>query len=108
MFKKCIHSCLDDLTIIDKIDLNGKSYNNIFIYHLFIYHLPYNTPHSIKPLHVIFHEQNGYVKDYDGSTYLTLVATDDEKKDVLEKYEEKTLKMYDYYRKYARTFVLLT
>lgn len=97
MFKKCIHSCLDDLTIIDKIDLNEKSYNNIFIYHL-----PYNTPHSIKPLHVIFHEQNGYVKDYDGSTYIRM------NKDVLEKYEEKTLKMYDYYRKYARTFVLLT
>ena len=47
----------------------------------------YATINSVNPLCLIINKINGYIKENNGSEYLTLVLTD-ESKDTLKKYDE--------------------
>ena len=47
----------------------------------------YVTIVSVNPLYLIINKINGYIKENNGSEYLTLILTD-ESKDTLKKYEE--------------------
>ena len=40
-------------------------------------------PNITKPLHIIFHKINGYIKDFDRSKHLKLIPTDEKNKKVL-------------------------
>ena len=46
------------------------------------------TTNSVNPSYLIVNKINGYIKEGNGSKYSTLVPTNDESRDTLEKYEE--------------------
>ena len=59
---------------------------------IFIYCIGYETFEVVKPLHIIFNKINGYIEDNNGSKYLTLISTD-ENKSMLKKYEKIWIKI---------------
>ena len=59
---------------------------------IFIYCIEYETFEVVKPLHIIFNKINGYIEDNNGSKYLTLISTD-ENKSMLKKYEKIWIKI---------------
>ena len=46
------------------------------------------TTNSVNPSYLIVNKINGYIEEGNGSKYSTLVPTNDESRDTLEKYEE--------------------
>ena len=59
---------------------------------IFIYCIGYETFEVVKPLYIIFNKINGYIEDNNGSKYLTLISTD-ENKSMLKKYEKIWIKI---------------
>ena len=59
---------------------------------IFIYCIGYETFEVVKPLYIIFNKINGYIEDSNGSKYLTLISTD-ENKGMLKKYEKIWIKI---------------
>ena len=75
-----------------KIKKGKKSYKSIRIYYI-----GYMTMNSVKLLHCIIINVNGYTEESNGNKYLTLVPTD-ESKDTLKKYKELCSKIRDLIR----------
>ena len=75
-----------------KIKKGKKSYKSIRIYYI-----GYMTMNSVKLLHRIIINVNGYTEESNGNKYLTLVPTD-ESKDTLKKYKELCSKIRDLIR----------
>ena len=72
-----------------KIKKGKQSYKSICIYYI-----GYMTMNSVKLLHRIIINVNGYTEESNGNKYLTLVPTD-ESKDTLKKYKELYSKIRD-------------
>ena len=65
---------------LDFINISGRKVwcKEGFLYHIRIYHIriycsKYKVPHEIKDMYLIFHKINGYVKNFDGIEYSTLI-----------------------------------
>ena len=89
------HFC-NDMVNIEVFDSNllkieKKSNKNIDIYntgHIIIKKTGiYENIYSVNPLHLIIGEEDGFAEEKNGSKYLVLDSTD-ENKEVLEKYRE--------------------
>ena len=88
-------NCMTLSAINDKFDIwcseemirQKKSHKDIFIYCI-----GYETFEVVKPLYIIFNKINGYIEDNNGSKYLTLISTD-ENKSMLKKYEKIWIKI---------------
>ena len=88
-----------------------KNHLNIDI---FIYYLRYKILYSAKPfsLSIIFHKISEYIKDYDGSKYLTLIPANEKYTNKVKTRKEiwvkirylkvKTNESHDYDNKYLR------
>ena len=85
----------DDMINIKNFDPNllkidKKSYKNIDIYYIgyiTVKDSDYVKINSVNPLYLIINEVDGYIKEENGNTYLTLVFTD-KNKEVLTKNTE--------------------
>ena len=94
--KNRTHYFLNDIIKIKNLDpvnikTDGKSYENILIYYI-----GYVTPTSVKPLYLIINKVNGYIDEYNGNKYLTLVHTG-KGKDALNTYGVKSKILLDQY-----------
>ena len=78
-------NCMTLSAINDKFDIRCSK-------DIFIYCIEYETFEVVKPLHIIFNKINGYIEDNNGSKYLTLISTD-ENKSMLKKYEKIWIKI---------------
>ena len=56
------------------------------------------TTNSVNPSYLIVNKINGYIEEGNGSKYSTLVPTNDESRDTLEKYEELWTKFIGFIR----------
>ena len=79
----------DESFDLKNIKIDEKSYKDIHIYYIgyvTINYLKYIKTNSVNPVHVIFDKVNGYFEKINGSKYLMLVPTNDNKEKI-EKYE---------------------
>ena len=79
----------DESFDLNNIKIDEKSYKDIHIYYIgyvTINYLKYIKTNSVNLLHVIFDKVNGYFEKINGSKYLMLVPTNDNKEKI-EKYE---------------------
>ena len=98
--KNCTYYFFDDMINIEtldpnKININEKSYKNVLTYYVgyvTVKNLRYIKTNSVNPLYIIIDKIKRYTEESNGNRYLTVVRTD-EKKDVLEKYEELSTKI---------------
>ena len=56
------------------------------------------TTNSVNPSYLIVNKINGYIEESNGSKYSTLVPTNDESRDTLEKYKELWTKFIGFIR----------
>ena len=56
------------------------------------------TTNSVNPSYLIVNKINGYIEEGNGSKYSTLVPTNDESRDTLEKYKELWTKFIGFIR----------
>ena len=74
-----------------------KSYKVFYVGHVTVKYLSYTRFNSVNPLYLIINKVNGYIKESDGNTYLTVFPTN-ASKDTLKKYEELWDKITDLIR----------
>ena len=75
-----------------------KSYKVFYVGHVTVKYLSYTRFNSVNPLYlIIINKVNGYIKESDGNTYLTVFPTN-ASKDTLKKYEELWDKITDLIR----------
>ena len=66
----------------NSIKIDSKSCKTILVYYI-----GYVALNSVKPLYLVIRKINGYIEEYNGNKYLTLVHND-ERKDAVKKYEQ--------------------
>ena len=103
--KSCIYyffSVIINIKNVDpnKIKIDEKSYNNIFIYYIeyvTIKDSKFVKIKSVNPLYLIINRINGYFEKIRENKHLARVLTD-ESKEIIEKYEELWSKVGDLIR----------
>ena len=103
--KSCIYyffSVILNIKNVDpnKIKIDEKSYNNIFIYYIEYVTIKDSTfvkIKSVNPLYLIINRINGYFEKIRENKHLARVLTD-ESKEIIEKYEELWSKVGDLIR----------
>ena len=82
----------------NNVKIDEKSYKNILIYYIgYVTIKEYVKTYSVKPLHLIFRNVNGYFEEINKSKYLTLVPTN-KSKEKIKKYEKLWRKFRDLIR----------
>ena len=88
----------------NNIEINEKSYENIFIYYIgyvTIKDHKYLKINSVNPLYLIFSKVNGYFQEINKNKYLMLLSAN-ESKEKIKKYEEFWSKIRDLIRLITR------
>ena len=88
----------------NNIEINEKSYENIFIYYIgyvTIKDHKYLKINSVNPLYLFFSKVNGYFQEINKNKYLMLLSAN-ESKEKIKKYEELWSKIRDLIRLITR------
>ena len=77
-------------------NMQPKNFQFIVVQHgMAVLHIIYKVPDTTKPLFIIFHKINGYIKDYDRSKRFTLILSNKKEKGVMKNNEEMWNKIND-------------